>query len=129
MRVCRRFKFDAAHYLPNYEGKCKNLHGHTWFLEVEVEGPVNSLSGFVIDFTRLKVYVTDAVIVRVDHSCLNDLLDNPTCEVLIEWMWRMLDEVLPVRLVRLRLYESSDSYAEMTSYSLAIGFESFRERS
>jgi len=117
MRVCRRFKFDAAHYLPNYEGKCKNLHGHTWFLEVEVEGPVNALSGFVIDFTVLKQCVTDAVIEKVDHVCLNDSFDNPTCEVLIKWMWEVLDAALPRRLVRLRLYESPDSYAEMTNYA------------
>jgi len=132
MRVCRKFKFDAAHYLPGYNGKCRNLHGHTWFLEVEVEGSVNEASGFVVDFADLKSTVTQLVIDKFDHTCLNEslkgLIDdtygvvNPTCECVLGWIWGRLCEYagafpkLSYRLVRLRLYESSDSYAELTNY-------------
>ena len=118
MRICRKFKFDAAHYLPNYEGKCKRLHGHTWFLEVEVKGLVDS-EGFVMDFAELKKLVDDKVIVLLDHLCLNDLglvfSVNPTCENLLGWAWGVLDGFgSPWELSRLRLYESPDCYAELT---------------
>ena len=121
MNVCRGgFKFDAAHCLPDYQGKCARLHGHTWRLDVEVAGPVAE-DGFVVDFTELKKAVQPVVDV-LDHDCLNNLglpfSLNPTCENVLDWLWRQLkgrleDSVRPGReLVRLRLYESSDSYAE-----------------
>jgi len=115
MRVCRKFKFDAAHYLPNYNGVCSRLHGHTWYLEVEFEGPVSGVAGFVADFADIKKYVSERVIDRLDHQCLNDVAcTNPTCENLLKWIWERLDSPKPPRLSRLRLYESLDSYAETT---------------
>lgn len=117
MRVCKSFSFGAAHYLPNYEGKCQNLHGHTWTLEVEVEGPVRVDSGMVVDFVHLKNLVNDEVIGKLDHTLLNDTIGNPTCENLLEWIWTRLSPLGSwqgvVMLRRLRLYEATDSYAEM----------------
>lgn len=110
MRVCRRFSFDAAHYLPEYEGKCKNLHGHQWVLEVEVVGPVD-VNGMVYDFSDLKTLVTDKVINHLDHTLLNDLIKVPTAENIIVWVWRQLDGFGP--LSRLRLYETPDSFVEL----------------
>ena len=125
MLVCKKFKFDAAHYLPGYDGVCRRLHGHTWYLEVEVEGPVDARSGFVIDFAELKRIVTETILDRLDHQCLNDVLKdelvneygviNPTCENLLNWVWKKFD-TRPFRspgVVRLRLYESPDSFAEL----------------
>ena len=118
MAVCRKFKFDAAHFLPDYEGKCKNLHGHTWYLEVEVEGEVNKSSGFVIDFATLQEIVRPLLDV-LDHHCLNDIMTNPTCENLVDYIWFHLSDQMrggtggTVSLARLRLYESLDSFAEL----------------
>jgi len=117
MRVCRSFHFDAAHFLPNYPGKCSNLHGHRWTLEVEVEGPVNPESGFVMDFLELKTLVQSRIIDYLDHSSLNILFPNPTAEIVIQWIWSQLEGVisrLDLTLTRLRLYETPDSYVEMT---------------
>lgn len=115
MSVCRVFRFDAAHYLPNYEGKCRRLHGHTWTLEVEVGGPVSETSGFVVDFAELKVDVNELVVDVLDHTCLNDLglsfSTNPTCENTLQWVWDVLGNVYV--LSRLRLYETPDSFAEL----------------
>ena len=114
MRVVKRFKFDAAHRLPDYEGACSRLHGHTWFLDVEVEGPIGR-EGFVMDFAELKRLVSAKVISVVDHQNLNDFMVNPTCENLLVWFWELLDGFGPPwRLSRLRLYESPDSYAEVS---------------
>ena len=59
--------FDAAHYTKGAEGKCMNLHGHTFKVSVEVEGEVNPETGFVIDFTVLKKLVKN-IIEDYDHK-------------------------------------------------------------
>jgi 6-pyruvoyltetrahydropterin/6-carboxytetrahydropterin synthase len=118
MKVCRRFKFDAAHRLPEYEGVCSRLHGHTWFLDVEVCGDVSPKSGFVIDFAFLKE-IMKPLLDTLDHHYLNEIISNPTCENLTDYIWfRLSDQIRGetegvVSLSRLRLYESPDSYAEM----------------
>jgi 6-pyruvoyltetrahydropterin/6-carboxytetrahydropterin synthase len=121
MKVARRFKFDAAHYLPNYAGKCKNLHGHTWHLEVTLQGNVLN-TGFVYDFSELKNVVEKEILNLLDHKCLNDVAlpfsVNPTCENIILWMWNVLERSFKSpfrRLYGLRLYEDMDSnsYAEL----------------
>jgi len=119
MRVCKAFTFDAAHYLPSYEGKCQNLHGHTWKLEVEVSSDrliqEGSEAGMVVDFAKVKDVVSRRVIDQLDHTLLNDILPNPTCENLLDWMWDNLEAWvagLSCELVRLRLYETPDSFAE-----------------
>jgi len=114
-RVCKTFSFDAAHRLPNYEGKCSRLHGHRWVLEVEVSGRVGE-DGMVVDFARLKDIVNSLVIGELDHSYLNDIVKNPTCENLLELIWGVLRneiEKSPGFLERLRLYETPDSFAEV----------------
>ena len=86
MMISKGFKFDAAHKLPDYEGKCKNLQGHTWKLVVCVEGEVDSGSGMIIDFCELKRLIKEQVLDRLDHSYLNDLIENPTCENVLLWI-------------------------------------------
>jgi len=119
MKVCKMFTFDAAHYLPSYEGKCRNLHGHTWKLEVEVSSDEliqeGSETGMVVDFAKVKDVVNREVINKLDHNLLNDMVKNPTCENLLGWIWDNLQTELEEChgfLTRLRLYETSDSYAE-----------------
>ena len=116
MSVCKAFRFDAAHYLPNYEGKCKNLHGHTWTLEVEVSGvpiPDGSKQGMVMDFGDLKVAVQQKVIDVLDHTLLNDTISNPTAENILLWVHDKLQCLPYGMLCRLRLYETPDSFAEL----------------
>ena len=117
--VCKIFSFESAHYLPGYKGKCSNLHGHHWTLEVGVSGPVNKDSGMVIDFAELKSIVNQVVIDRLDHTCLNDLelpfSKTPTCENLLEWIATRLNwDRGPEVVCRLRLYETPDSFAEVS---------------
>lgn len=84
MIVAKRVSFDAAHYLPKYEGKCNKLHGHRWTVEVAVEGRVHPDTGMVVDFAWLKEALEAEVIRRFDHTCLNDIFDNPTAENLAD---------------------------------------------
>ena len=114
--VCKIFSFDAAHFLPDYKGKCRNLHGHTWKLEVEVSGPVGNETGMVVDFAKLKEVVNLRILQHLDHSLLNDKVSDPTCENLLDWIWKILFLWTTcegmVKLERLRLWETPDSYAE-----------------
>ena len=79
MFVLKEFEFDAAHYLPEYNGKCERLHGHTYKLVVKVEGTPDK-EGMVIDFIRLKNIVKEEVLSKLDHACLNDILKQPSAE-------------------------------------------------
>jgi 6-pyruvoyltetrahydropterin/6-carboxytetrahydropterin synthase len=111
--VTRTFSFDAAHQLPWHPGKCRRLHGHTYRLEVSVEGPIGS-QGIVCDFADLDAVVREQIVERYDHTFLNDSLDNPTAELLAEDIWKRLDAAgVPGRLAHLVLWETPDSAVEL----------------
>lgn len=110
VRVTRAFTFDAAHVLPWHPGKCSRLHGHTYRLEVTVVGPVSD-DGIVIDFADLKAIVTEHVLNPLDHTLLNDLIDNPTAELVALHILDTLTQRLPVH--SLRLWETADCFVEV----------------
>lgn len=64
--------FDAAHYLPNYQGKCENLHGHRFKVVARLEAPGLDETGLAYDFAQLKQHLRQAL-ARLDHTCLNDV--------------------------------------------------------
>ena len=123
LSVTKRFEFDAAHKLPYHKGKCVNLHGHLFILDVEVSGEINMISeseeyGMIIDFGVLKNIVNEHVISKMDHSFLNDLFVYPTAEFMVTWIAEKLSREMHslyagrLKLVRVRLYETPTSYAE-----------------
>lgn len=111
MRIYKEFKFDAAHRLTAVdEGhKCGNLHGHTFVLEVHLEGEVDPQKGWILDFNVLCAAV-DPIINQLDHSVLNEIdgLENPTSENLCAWFWNQLKPILP-QLSRIMIKESPSS--------------------
>ncbi len=111
--VCWNTSFDAAHRLPWYEGKCRNLHGHTYRLEVAVGGPIGA-NGMVLDFADLKRVVRREIIDRYDHTYLNDQLDNPTAEVLAQDIWKRL-EASDLAIDRIRLWETEHCMVEVVA--------------
>lgn len=116
--VTKLFEFEAAHHLPNYDGACKNLHGHTYKLEVEVtrkdEYEFDEPEAMVMDFKKLKEIVNANIIDKFDHSNLNDFFDNPTAERMVVWIYELLKmSFVKERVMRVRLWETSSSYAEV----------------
>ncbi len=99
MKIAKSFTFDSAHSLPNVPDghKCKNLHGHTYKVEIELDGPVDPHTGFVMDFGDLKA-VVKPLIDQLDHTFLNDIegLENSTAENLSVWIWNKLTGDLPL---------------------------------
>ena len=106
------FTFEAAHQLPWHPGRCRELHGHGYRLEVTVEGPLTE-QGIVVYFDALRAHVERDVLARYDHRYLNDLLDNPTAELIAHDIWKHL-EATGTRLARIRLWETPDSRVELT---------------
>jgi len=113
--ITKLFEFEAAHHLPNYEGECAKVHGHSYKLEVEVSGEINMNTGMIIDFTLLKYVVRDNVLVWCDHSDLNHTFELPTAESMVMAISYILADAFKnkgVSLVRVRLWATSTSYAE-----------------
>ena len=103
--------FDAAHALRGYDGPCRHLHGHTWDVEVSVEGTELDEVGILYDFKDLKARL-HAILEAFDHKYLNDLPTfkqmNSTAENLARIVYERLDEQLPshVRLTEVCVWES-----------------------
>lgn len=114
LTVTKIFTFDAAHHLPFHGGKCANVHGHTYKLEVSVTGPVN-LSGMVVDFGVLKEEV-NVVLEQYDHHDLNELVSNPTAENLLHRLYKDLEYRFALmslpKISKLRLWETPTCYVE-----------------
>lgn len=105
MIVRRSFDFEAAHKLPHHPGKCRDLHGHSYRLVVSVDRAVDADSGLAIDFADLKRIVKAQVVEVLDHKYVNDLIDNPTAEVMTLWIWQRLEGELG-GLVEIELHET-----------------------
>lgn len=98
------FTFAAAHRLPRYVGKCFNLHGHNYRIQVVLRGEPDPYSGIFVDFGDVEKAVKDNILDKVDHTNLNDFIENPTAENIATWMWQRLEGKLP-GLAEVRLWE------------------------
>ncbi len=139
IRVTREFRFEMAHVLWNYDGPCRNVHGHSYLLYVTVSGhpmddPDHPRNGMVIDFGDLKRIVTGNVVDRFDHALMisglapADLVESyrkhftnvivspyqPTCENIVAEIAAIIIGKLPegVSLHSVKLYETANSFAE-----------------
>jgi 6-pyruvoyltetrahydropterin/6-carboxytetrahydropterin synthase len=96
--IWRTFTFDAAHYLPKVPAghKCAGMHGHTYTVEIRLRAVVDPVTGWVCDFGDIKDAFRPLEL-QLDHKVLNEVtgLDNPTSELLTQWLWERLQAVLP----------------------------------
>lgn len=141
LTITKEVSFDCAHVLPWHEGQCKNIHGHTYKLQVTVAKKEKDLSAWVMDYGQLKQIINDKIVSAYDHALLlgggelhHALLqlcqqfnlkhhyvpDNTTTEFIIEDIVNLLQvafftaNLQNIKLVKVRLYESATSYAEWT---------------
>ena len=137
LQLTRIFRFETAHAIHQYNGKCRDIHGHSYELHVTVSGIAAGdeylpAPGFVMDFKQLKKLVSDSVIEKFDHKVLlsKSYLDEhpeltnlhnlvewpgePSAENMLVFMQRTIGNDLPegLRLKGLKLFETADSYAE-----------------
>ena len=139
IRITKEFNFEMAHALWNYNGLCKNIHGHSYKLFVTIIGkpsndPASHNNGMLVDFSELKTLVKENVIGFYDHSLVlfknsePELLQNvsnmfekfhivdfqPTCENLVLDIANRILSKLPaeLKLHSIRLNETATAYAE-----------------
>lgn len=109
--IYKEFHFEAAHRLPNVPigHKCARLHGHSFHVRLQVRGPVDPHSGWVLDFADIKTHFAP-LLDQLDHNYLNDLpeLANPTSENIARWIWQRLKPTLP-ELLAVELRETCTS--------------------
>jgi 6-pyruvoyltetrahydropterin/6-carboxytetrahydropterin synthase len=108
MILRKEYGFEAAHFLYNHPGKCRNLHGHSYKLFVSVEGTPQAETGMIIDFDDLSKVVVAQVIEPLDHHFLNDLIPLSTAENISVWIWEQLKPLLP-GLTQIEVFETTDN--------------------
>lgn len=110
------FYFEAAHYLKYHDGKCRNMHGHSYVLHVclraeklQSSGPKE---GMVIDFEEINQIVKPMIEHYLDHKCLNETLqsDCTTAEFISEWIFNYLEPLIP-GLYAITIYETASAKA------------------
>jgi 6-pyruvoyltetrahydropterin/6-carboxytetrahydropterin synthase len=111
--------FSAGHALREYKGKCENVHGHNYRVEVTVAGEKLNRIGLLVDFTDLKREMK-AIIERLDHQFVNDLEPftklNPSAENMARYFYEELQGSLrgnevPVEVTQVRLWETDGQSA------------------
>lgn len=111
VRLAKEFTFEAAHALPTFpEGhKCRRLHGHSFRVELIVEGDVDARLGYLVDFGLIKD-AAEPLRHQLDHHYLNEIegLENPTSENLAAWIWSRLRPTLPL-LAEIVVHETCTS--------------------
>jgi 6-pyruvoyltetrahydropterin/6-carboxytetrahydropterin synthase len=129
-RIYKQAHFDASHRLLHYQGKCANLHGHRWLVEVWIEGTVDSQSGILVDYNEIR-----SVVDHFDHQIIlneNDPMvacvgrfqsvittcGDPTSELLAAIIRDQVNSLCrasggDARVVRIRVWESDTCYAEL----------------
>ena len=139
IKITKQFSFEMAHALRNYDGLCRNIHGHSYKMDITLAGQplhdeTSPKNGMVMDFGDLKKLVNEEIISLLDHALvLNDKTDTqlvevlkqnfekivvvefqPTTENLLNFIANKLKTRLPenVNLCRIRLRETDTSYAE-----------------
>jgi len=143
IQITKTFTFDAGHRLSDYEGKCKQLHGHTYKCEITVEGDLDNRC-MIMDFTDLKKAFKEEIDRKFDHRFLmkkGDILNeeiakvlptgdnsicwveyNPTAENIASDIFEIIKrrlsrlqkgDVVGVKVVRVRLYETPTSCADV----------------
>ena len=113
-------EFGAAHQLRNFGGKCEDLHGHNWKVEVFVKGEQLDQTGLLMDFALIKKAAKE-IIDRLDHKFLNELDYfsgiNPSSENIAYFIYKSLEKELNddrVRVSRVTAWESDSSCASYT---------------
>ncbi len=112
--LTREFKFDSAHNLVRYHGKCEKLHGHTYRLAVTISGEKND-EDMIIDFSFVKKVVKKKILDKLDHAYINDIITQPTAENISQWIYGELKNELSganYKLYEITLWETENNYVK-----------------
>ncbi|MGR6835856.1 6-carboxytetrahydropterin synthase QueD [Syntrophomonas erecta] len=108
-------EFAAAHRLNRYPGNCRNIHGHTWRVELIIGGTQLDDLGMLVDFRRARQVLT-TILQRFDHQMINEVSPfdeiNPTAENLAHYIYDQASQELPGYSIKtVRVWESNSTWA------------------
>ena len=119
--ITKKLVFDSAHFITDHDGKCKNLHGGRYDIEITIKDRIDPTTGFVIDYSLIKNITKNLIINKFDHKTLNltcpELSWRSSTEFLSIFIWEELIEYLP-NLKKIKIYETETSYCEYEGTSL-----------
>ena len=119
--VTKKLVFDSAHFITDHDGKCKNLHGGRYNIEISIKDRIDPLTGFVIDYSLIKNITKNLVINKFDHKTLNltctELAWRSSTEFLAIVIWEILVEYLP-SISKIKIFETETSFCEFKGSSL-----------
>ena len=111
--ISRSFRLEAARYLPRLPSAhpCSRLHGHSFVVEVQLEGPIDPALGWLVDYDEIAA-AWAPIAKALDHRLLNEVdgLDNPTSELLAAWIFARLAPALPA-LAAITVMETPETRA------------------
>lgn len=124
--VWKRCSFDAAHQLPLYNGPCSRVHGHTYFVELGVLCSIDPVTGMGLDLRELGEFLKTNVHSLFDHQFINDRLpekpgptgsykEQSTAETIARYILEVADRYFNRGKVKVKVYETPDSWVEMDS--------------
>jgi 6-pyruvoyltetrahydropterin/6-carboxytetrahydropterin synthase len=118
-RIGKQFRFEAAHHLPDHDGKCRRPHGHSYRVEVTLAGDLEDAgpkNGMVHDFSDVSRFWKHELEPHLDHQDLNltlaDDCDPPTAELIARYLYRRFMGELGDDVERVRVWETESSWAE-----------------
>lgn len=129
----KSFSFEASHVLKHHDGKCANMHGHSYKMTVELRGETlqsrGSKRNMVMDFSDISRYVKKLIQAHLDHRHLNDSLhiDSPTAEFIAFWCFQRLKPDLPL-LTAVEIRETTTAAAIYRPTPLASAVRSGLEK-
>jgi 6-pyruvoyltetrahydropterin/6-carboxytetrahydropterin synthase len=117
--LAKAYQFEASHVLPSHDGKCSQLHGHSYTFVVKVRGldlrPNGPKEGMLMDFGDISKVVKPLIVNYLDHRHLNDSLEmhSPTAELIAEWIFNQLYSKIPgLHSVAVRETDTSEATFE-----------------
>jgi 6-pyruvoyltetrahydropterin/6-carboxytetrahydropterin synthase len=118
-RICKTFRFEAAHQLPQHDGKCARPHGHSYRVDVYIVGPLDVAGpkrGMVMDFADIGGVWADELEPALDHRDLNESIGadvmETTAECIAQWCYEQFTDAISGDVERVRVWETASSWAE-----------------
>ena len=129
INLTKRFFFCAAHRMYNDKfsaeennknfGKCQNIHGHNYFIEITISGEIDEQKGYFVNLNEFSEKIQINLIQKLDHTYVNEIVPNSsnkpiTLEVLSTWIWKILNENLTeYNFIKIRLWETENNSVEI----------------
>lgn len=129
INLTKKFSFCAAHRMyndgfsveenNNNFGKCQNIHGHNYLIEITISGEIDKQKGYFVNLNEFSEKIQINLIQKLDHTYINEIIPNSlskpiTTEIISIWIWKILNENLTeYNFTKIRLWETENNSVEI----------------